>query len=343
MHIEPKTGRWIETLLAGGAKNITLVGCAGTTMPDTAAYLASLDNVTVLGKRADSIADIEGYIARALEQPFDVFLDNGGSVNTVFYEKARGWLPIGSTEETMSGRLAISRLDRAIPYPILVIDDSPVKKTLENTIGVGQSVVDGFMRCTSLLVGGKRVLVIGYGWCGKGIAACFKGLGAVTSSYDQDPLKQLEARMHGHMTNSLEVLLREADVVVTATGSSSVISTKELSYLKSGAILCNAGHFGTEIDIPALQQASRSVTPVAKQINKYDLPNKSLFLLADGHPINLAAGDGNPIEIMDLGLGLQLLSAEALCSRRGDLTPGLQALPNAIDAEIAELTLRRMA
>lgn len=338
MHIEPKTAVWIEGILASGAKHIYLVGCIGTTKADTAAYLASLDRMTVLGKVEDDFETHQQYLSMIMENKIDIFLDNGGSL-ILAHDKAKvDWKPLGANEETRSGKLYIEKNGVNANYPIIVIDDSPVKQLLENAIGVGQSVVDGFMRSTSLLVGGKNILVIGYGFCGSGVAAKFKGLGANVLVYDANPIKKLKALADGYIVDDLEVLLKKAHVVITVTGSWNVINENHLQYLRDGAILANSGHYGFEIDVKSLRNKANNIVDVKKGIERFEYDDKKIFLLENATPLNLSAGDGNPIEIMDIGLALQSLSAVRLINdynKEKKLINGLQAVPIDIDESVA--------
>lgn len=336
MHIEPKTAFWIEGLLSGGTKHIYLVGCLGTTKDDTASYLASLDNVTVLGKSTDTHEDHLKYLDMVMKNKIDIFLDNGASL-IMAHDKANvDWNPIGANEETRSGKLMIEKHNIKPQYPVIVIDDSPVKQLLENAIGVGQSVVDGFMRATSLLVGGKKVLVIGYGFCGSGIAKKFQGLGATTMVYDESTIIRLKAKADGYIVGELNDLLPKADVVITVTGSFNVITAEHIPYLKDKTILANSGHYGFEIDVKGLKAQSTNCSVVKKDIEKISFESKECYLIANASPINLACGDGNPIEIMDLGLGLQSASAiRYLEDESNHLSIGLQPVPQDIDEDIS--------
>lgn len=340
MHIEPKTAYWIEGLLQGGAKRIFLVGCLGTTKPDTAAYLASLDRMTVFGKAGDTYEDHKKHLKLAMEQPVDLFLDNGGSLNLAYHEADPSWKPIGSNEETRSGRLLMEKEGLQPEYPILVIDDSPVKRLLENAVGVGQSVADGFMRATSLLVGGKKILVIGYGYCGSGVAKMFGGLGADTMVYDKNPIYQLKAKVDGHTVGELEDLIPQADVIITVTGRFDIITKRHIALFKDGVILANAGHYGFEIDAAGLREVADKVTAVKEGIEQFTYGDSQVFLLQNASPLNLSAADGNPIEIMDLGLGLQAACAYRLATDPAGLENGMQPVPEDINKMISQLSLQ---
>lgn len=341
-HLEPKTAFWMEGLLAGGADHIYLVGNLGTTKSDTAAYLASLDRVTVLGKAEDTYEDHKQYLAQVMTKKIDLFLDNGASLILAHNEHKPGWTPMGGNEETRSGRLLVEKAGLTPSYPIIVIDDSPVKQLLENVIGVGQSVVDGFMRSTSLMVGGKKILVVGYGYCGSGIANKFKGLGATSMVYDIDPVYLLKAKAEGHLVGELEELLPQADVVITVTGQFNVITEQHIPLFKDGVILANAGHYGFEIDREGLKNTADSVTIVRKGIEEFRFGKNRTFLLEHAHPLNLSAADGNPIEIMDIGLGLQAACARLIATGAKGLIDGMQTVPAQINEMISRMSLNAL-
>lgn len=338
MHIEPKTAYWIEGLLGGGAKHIYLVGCVGTTKPDTASHLASLKNMTVLGKKADTLEDHQHYVTQILQNKIDLFLDNGASL-ILAYEKIKpDWKILGANEETRTGKILIEKENISFDYPIIVIDDSPVKQLLENEIGVGTSVVDGFMRSTSLLIGGKKILVIGYGYCGAGVAKKFNGLGANTMVYDINPLSLLKAKVDGHQIGELEELIPQADVIITVTGQFDVITEKHIPLFKDKVILGNAGHYGLEINVAEIKRMSLSQSEIKVGIEQLDFENKKIYILHQAAPMNLAGAVGNPIEIMDLGLGLQSYSAKRIIENRESLPLGTAPVPS----DITNLICREM-
>ena len=225
------------------------------------------------------------------------------------------------------------------PYPIAVIDDSSLKRLLENYTGVGQSIVDGFMRATSLLVGGKNVLVFGYGYCGSGVAAKFKGLGANTMVYDTNPLYMLKAKVDGHTVGEKEDLISRADVIITVTGSFGVITPEHIPLFKDKVILANAGCLGFEIDLKGLQEKADAKAVMTPKIDRYTFGGKSVFVLGNTHALNLSAADGNPIEIMDLGLALQAGCAERIVKAPQTLVNGLQNVPDDISLEVCRMAL----
>jgi len=338
MHCEPKAAVRTMALLSGGARQIVFIGNLGSTKDDTAAYLAQNERIVVMARKSDTLDDLNRYVSLALEDgSYDLFMDNGAGIMKQ-YGNYPGFHPLGGIEETRSGKLILEEEGIEPDFPLLVIDDSPVKRLIENETGVGQSVVDGFLRQTSMLVGGKRILIIGYGYCGRGISQRFHALGAVTSVYDTDYVKMLKARSEGHITGRLEDLLKQAEVIITATGRFDVLHGGHLMYLKDGCILANAGHYNMEIDIASFADKALSVTGIAEGIDEYYYPDKKIFILQKGNPLNLSSGAGNPIEIMELGYALQLLSLEEIVKNK-KLKKGIQGLPERISQEAARISL----
>lgn len=338
MHCEPKAAVRTEVLLAGGAEKIVFVGNLGSTKPDTAAYLATLPNVTVLAKNGDSYQDLVRHVAQTMTEPFDLLMDNGASLMQQYWTQRKNWKPLGAIEETRSGKLILEKEHITPDFPVLVIDDSPVKRLVENEAGVGQSVVDGFMRATSMLIGGKKILIIGYGFCGTGISQRFRALGASTMVYDKDPLRMLKAKIEGHIVEELSKLLPIADVVVTVTGRFNVVCEDQIRMMKNGAILCNAGHYNMEIDVSRLEEISVQKEQMQDGIMQYIVNNKKIYLLQSANPLNLASGAGNPIEIMELGYALQLLSLEEL-AYNSNLNAGVQKLPVSVNDAACRICL----
>lgn len=265
-------------------------------------------------------------------------MDNGASIMSHYHKIKPDWKPLGGIEETRSGQLILEKEGVNPDFPLLVIDDSPVKRLIENETGVGQSVVDGFMRATSMLVGGKKILIIGYGYCGTGIAQRFRALGAPTMVYDTDPLRRLKARIEGHITGELNTLLPQADAVVTVTGRFDVIGLEQIALMKDKAILFNAGHYNMEISVDQMQQQARHVQGLEGGARRFDFGDKIIYLLQQGNPLNLAAGAGNPIEIMELGYALQLLSLEKVMGSNPPAA-GIHPLPDDINNDACQMCL----
>ena len=344
LHVEAKTGVWIETLMSGGAK-VAITGSPGTTQDDTAAYLVKELGVKVFAWRSETVDEHMQNARRVLDKKPSIIADNGGDLHSILDEEAgydvlRESL-LGATEETTTGA---NRLRETLPpfgFPTIVINDTMVKRIVENRYGVGSSVVDGIMRATNIMVSGKTALVIGYGYCGQGIAQRLRGLGAHVTIVDTAPLAQLEAHLEGFRTGVLEDLLPGADIVLTVTGRDAVLKEEHLPLMKNGVVLANAGAFSSEIEIECLKEMALESDTLRPNVERFLLDGgKEIFLLAKGNLINLAAGDGNPIEAMDVGLALQTLSLECLALHADTLCKGPQTVPYEIEQACAEAALQ---
>ena len=345
LHVEAKSGVWIETLMAGGAE-IAITGSPGSTQDDTAAYLVKEMCVDVFAWRSESFADHMENAGRVLQTGPDIIADNGGDLHYLLssddaYKALRESL-LGATEETTTGA---NRLREELPsfgFPTIVINDTMAKRIVENRFGVGISVVDGIMRTTNIMLGGKSVVVVGYGYCGQGVAHRLRGLGAHVTVIDTAPLAQLEAHLEGFNTGDLDDVLPGADIVLTVTGRDGVLAKAHFERMKDGVVLCNAGQNSSEIDVAGLTAMSATVRPLRPDIEEFVLDSgKTFFLLAKGNLINLAGGDGNPIEVMDLGLALQALSLEHLARRDGSLVNGPQTVPADIEQAVVKAALKQ--
>ena len=344
LHVEAKTGVWLEALRSGGAE-IAITGSPGTTQDEVAAALVAEYGVQVFARKSETYDLHLEYAARVLATGPDLVADNGADIHTLAFTNpefsgAKAQL-IGATEETTTGGFRLrEELDEYV-FPTIVINDSRAKRILENRYGVGQSVIDGMMRCSNLLLGGKRATVVGYGFCGQGIARALRGLGAHVTVVDTDPLTRLEAHTEGYTTAELHDALPTSDFVITVTGRPDALTRAHLPLLKDGAVLCNAGMFETEINLPGLHALALETSLMMPEIRRFKLDNgKTVYLFSDANSVNLSAGDGNPIEIMDLGLALQSLSLARLAKNDQSLATGPQAVPKEIENEVARRTLR---
>jgi adenosylhomocysteinase len=337
LHTEPKTAVLLETLAAGGAR-VVGTGNHGSTQDDVVAALARR-GIALLGKRDDTIDEHLANLARTVDERPNILLDNGADLAAIAADRGLASTILGGTEETTSGgfRLREEYADR-IPFPVIVINDSPLKAIAENRHAVGQSAVESFMRITNLQVPGRRFVVAGYGWCGRGVAQYLRALGGRVAIVEVDELKAFEAAFDGYRVASLEDLAPWADVVITATGRPGVVTESVFGLLQDGAVLANIGHFPWEIDVPALKAQATKVTSVASAIEQIDLPNgRSVALIAEGRMFNLA-GDlpkGNSIESMDLGFALQALSLERVAKAPHTLASGPQRVPDDIERFLA--------
>lgn len=338
LHVEPKTAVLVEALAAGGAELVG-TGNHGSTQDDVVAYLNTLPGITIVGRRSDPIEQHERNIAAVLDADPDILLDNGGDLVAGIVARGLGDRVIGGTEETTSGgdRLR-GELHGRVPFPVVVINDSLLKAIGENKHAVGQSAVESFMRLTNAMVPGRRFVVFGYGWCGRGVAHYLRALGGKVAVVDVDELKAFEATLDGFRVGTGDDFAEWGDVFVTATGRPGVLGYELVERMHDGAIIGNIGHVPWEIDVPALRASAVAHTRIVEALDRFDLPSgRHVVLLAEGRMFNLAGTEpkGNSLESMDLGFLLQSLSLERVATRAADLAPGPQPVPDDLDRTIA--------
>ena len=337
IHLEPKTSALMLTLQRGGAR-VVATGNLNTTQPETAAHLRA-HGIDVRGEQTADAERHAGFLDEVVAVRPDLLLDNGGDLFARY--AARPWPELrGGTEETTSGRMRLVPLRDQIARPVLVINDSPIKQFAENRHGVGQSVLESFLRFTNRVTNGRRVTVFGYGACGRGVAASFRNAFGVVSVFDSVPVSALEAHLDGFLTPSREDAIATADVIVTVTGARGVLDVDDLPLLKDGVVLANAGHLPWEIAVDVIEGAES-----VKRTEHYDdgittwhlADGRAIHLLGRGHMVNLAGPRplGNSIESMDLGFTLQARCLEAIA--RGDVGPDacVVPVPPDIDARVA--------
>ena len=344
LHLEPKTAVLLETLAAGGAE-IVATGNHGSTQDDIVAHLRST-GMTVFGSRDDTIEQHRANVAAVLDAAPDILLDNGADLAAGIVARGTASTIIGGTEETTSGgdRLR-GELAGAVPFPVIVINDSLLKAIGENKHAVGQSVVESFMRITNLMIPGRRFVVAGYGWCGRGVAHYLRALGGKVAVVEIDELKAFEAALDGFRVAGIEDLAGWGEVFITATGRADILTAPFFERVADRAVLANCGHFPWEIDVAALKASATAVTRLDDAIERIDLPDgRHVILLAEGRMMNLAGREpkGNSLESMDLGFLLQCLSLERVATDASALRPGAQPVPDDIDRDIARRMLRAM-
>jgi len=309
-----------------------------STQDDVAAALAAG------GMEVNAIHGVDeaGYLedlCRTLECGPHIIIDDGGDLVSLMHTKYRHLIPevLGGCEETTTGILRLKAMARAgeLQFPMMLVNDADCKHLFDNRYGTGQSVWDGIMRTTNLIVAGKKVVVSGYGWCGKGVAMRAAGLGAQVIITEVDPVRAIEAHMDSFTVLPMAEAARIGDVFITVTGCDNVISTQHMETMKEGAILCNAGHFDVEVDMAGLRAMAVERYEARHNIVGYTLPNgRTIYVLAEGRLVNLASGDGHPAEIMDMSFAVQALSARWIASQR-DLAPGVYDVPRELDEAIA--------
>jgi adenosylhomocysteinase len=335
LHVEPKTAVLCSVLQAGGAK-VVITGSPGTTKNDVVAAL-KYTGVIVFGKQEDDSINHQENILQVLSHDPHLFLDNGADLVAAHLALANRGRVFAGTEETTTGANRLrGELRSALSFPIIVINDSPLKLIMENEHGVGPTIVEGFMRETNLLVQSKRFVVFGYGSVGRGIARCLRRLGGHVTVVEVDPIRALEAVLDGMNVTTLEEAIGIGEVFFTATGRPGAIAGESFNHLHDGAILANAGHFSWEIDIAELRKRAITVERFREWVELFTLEDgRRITLLAQGEMLNLAGGGGNPIETMDLGFALQAQSLAYLAAYHRDLSPGPQPVPGEINALVA--------
>ena len=343
IHLEAKTVALLLTLRDGGA-GLVSTGNLNTTQPDAVERLRA-EGVTVIGEPTKDGRVQAGYLDEVLAAEPDLILDNGGDLFARYLDRPYQGL-MGGTEETTSGRMRLEPLRDRLSRPILVINDSPIKQFAENEHAVGQSAVESFLRMTNRVTNGEQVTVFGYGACGRGVAASFRGAYARVSVVDVDPVTRLRAHLDGFGTPPRDIAVAEADLIVTVTGARDVLTAADLPLLRNGVILANAGHFPAEIDAAGLIGAAEvtGTREYADDLLTLELSDgRRIHLLARGHMFNLAGPRplGNSIESMDLGFALQARCLEAVARGSVDATSCVVPVPASIDEEVARGYLDR--
>lgn len=342
IHLEAKTARLALALKALGAELAVTSSNPLSAKDDVAQALAEEMPVYARGEATEE--EYQEFLRRVLSIRPHLVLDDGGDLTLLLHGEAweLGRETLGVCEETTTGVIRLRQLEREgrLRFPAVAVNDAQMKSLFDNRYGTGQSVWDAIMRATNLLVAGKTVLVVGYGWCGKGIAQRARGLGAEVIVAEVDPVKAAEALMEGFRVMPVREALPQADFVITATGCISAVTYEDLLSAKDGCILANAGHFDVEIEVKELYARAR-VRRVREHVEEALLPNgKRLYLLAKGRLVNLVAGDGHPAEIMDLSFSLQLRSLVWLAREGKGLRPQVYPVPREVDHEVARLFLQ---
>jgi len=344
LHLEAKTACLLKVLLDLGA---TVVATGSNPLSTQDAVCAALveHGVHVFSKRGMSAAEYEENISEMLDWGPQILIDDGGDVVSTIVNRRRDLIPnlLGGCEETTTGikRLRAMEREGVLPFPMLAVNDAQSKYLFDNRYGTGQSVWDAILRTTNLTVAGKNVVIAGYGWCGKGTAVRAKGLGASVVVVEIDPHKAIEAVMDGFKVMDMCEAAGVGDIFITVTGNTKVIRKEHFVRMKDGALLCNAGHFDVEVYVPDLKEAAKEIRASRDNIDTYILEDgRRLHLLGEGRLVNLAAGDGHPVEIMDLSFAIQLLSCLYLSKNK--LEPGLYNVPKDLDKMVSELKLESM-
>jgi adenosylhomocysteinase len=346
MHLEAKTAYLAKVMQYGGAQ-VSIAGSNPLSTQDDVAAALVEDGINVYSWYNSTNEEYKEHLMHVLDTQPDIIVDDGGDLVHLLHTERTELLPkiIGGCEETTTGviRLRAMEQEGILKFPMVAVNDALTKYLFDNRYGTGESVWSGVMRTTNLIVAGKTVVVIGYGWCGKGVAMRAKGLGAKIIVCEIDPIKAIEAHMDGFTVMSMNEAASHGDYFVTVTGCKDVIRKWHFENMKNGALMCNAGHFDVEINKVELEEISVSRKVVRKDIEEYAMADgRKLHLLAEGRLVNLAAGDGHPAEIMDTSFALQALSAKFILDNAEQLEQKVYNVAEEIDKKVADLKLKSM-
>ncbi len=346
VHLEAKTAYLCRVMEMGGAKMYVTGSNPLSTQDDVAAALVS-GGMNVFAEYGCSMEQYEQCLEEVLKVGPNIIIDDGGDLVHLMHTKYTDLIPnvIGGCEETTTGinRLRIMSRKGELKFPMVMVNDADCKHMFDNRYGTGQSVWDGICRTTNLIIAGKYVVISGYGWCGKGVTLRAKGLGAKVIVTETDPVRALEAVMDGYEVMPMKEAAKIGDIFCTVTGGRDIITAEHFPLMKDGAILSNAGHFNIEVDMEALEGMAVRKYEARHNIQGYVMPNgKTLFTIAEGRLVNLAAADGHPAEIMDMSFAIQALSAQFLAKNKGKLSADVVAVPKDIDEAVARRKLKAM-
>ena len=342
LHVTAETAVLMRTLAAGGADVRLCASNPLSTQDDVAAALAVRDGIEVFAIAGEDRDTYFSHLRATLEHQPQILMDDGADLATLAHTEARQLAVLGGTEETTTGvtRLRSMAGEGVLRYPVIAVNDAKTKHMFDNRYGTGQSTIDGFLRATNRLIAGSTFVVCGYGWCGRGLATRAAGMGARVVVTEVDPIRALEAVMDGFDVRPIAEAVKVADFLCTVTGGEHVVAREHFAALKDGAIVANAGHFDAELDIAALADLAVERVPIRPSLVAYRLADgRTVHLLAEGRLVNLAAAEGHPADVMDLSFANQALAAEHLAVQGAGLSPKVFALPDAIDREVAQLSL----
>jgi len=343
LHVTKETAVLVKTLKSGGAE-IALCGSNPLSTQDEVAAAIAEWGVNVYAWRGETTEEYYWCVNKVIDHAPMITLDDGADlVGTIHTDRREALEDVrGGTEETTTGviRLRAMEKDGALKYPIIAVNDAYTKYLFDNRYGTGQSSIDGILRATNILLAGKRFVVCGYGWCGRGLALRAKGMGANVIVTEVNPLRALEAVMDGFQVMPLRKAAEIGDIFVTVTGNIHVIRKEHISKMKDGAMIANSGHFNVEINIPDLEEMASSKKTVRPNLEEYTLNDgRKIYLLAEGRLVNLASAEGHPSEVMDMSFSNQALCVEYI-AKHPDMEPRVYSVPKEIDELVGRLKLK---
>lgn len=347
LHVTTETAALMQTLKAGGAKVRVCASNPLSTQDDVAASLVKHDRIPVFAIKGENNKTYYDHINAVIDLKPMYTMDDGADLVSILHSKRKEFLEFvrGGTEETTTGIIRLRSMAAAgvLKYPIISVNDANTKHLFDNRYGTGQSTIDGITRATNRLLAGSRFVVCGYGWCGRGVATRARGMGANVIVTEVDPLRALEAVMDGYSVMPVKEAAKVGDIFCTLTGDVNVISKTHFKIMKDGAIVCNAGHFNVELDLPGLESLAQSKRQIRPFTMEYVLKNgKRINVLGDGRLINLAAAEGHPSSVMDMSFANQALSIEYMVNRKKTLPVEVYPVPEVIDKRIAKEKLASM-
>jgi adenosylhomocysteinase len=347
-HITTETANLARTLQAGGAESLLIASNPLSTQDDVAASLVADWGIPVMAHKGESTETYVRHVKAALETNPNLIIDDGSDVVATMIKEKPELIPnlIGTTEETTTGIVRLKAMVAAgvLTFPSIAVNDAQTKHFFDNRYGTGQSTLDGVIRATNILLAGKNLVTVGYGWCGKGVAMRARGMGANVIVCEIDPVKAIEAVMDGFRVMPIREAAKIGDFFITVTGNRHVIDREHFAVMKDGAILANSGHFDLELNLEALREVSQPAVKRRPFVEEYinNDNGKSVIILGEGRLINLAAAEGHPASVMDMSFANQALSAEYVVMNAADLERRVYPVPSEIDSEIARLKLETM-
>ena len=346
LHVTSETSNLAKTLVAGGAELALCASNPLSTQDDIAAHLVN-QGISVFARNGENYDRYYQHISDTVDTKPHLTIDDGADLVAMLHSERTELLDstFGGMEETTTGVIRIKALhsEGKLAYPIIAVNDSMTKHMFDNRYGTGQSTLDGIIRATNMLITGKSVVIVGYGWCGRGFADRARGLGAHTIVCEVDPVRALEAVMDGHRVMPMSEAAKIGDIFLTVTGGLNAIDKHHFENMKSGAIVANSGHFNVEINISALREMSEARRYIRPFVEEHTLEDgRRIHLLAEGRLVNLAAAEGHPPSVMDMSFANQALASEYIATNHANLEPGVHLLPHEIDTEIASLKLHSM-
>lgn len=347
LHVTTETANLMVTLQAGGANVLLCASNPLSTQDDVAAALTKNHGIPTFAIKGEDNKTYYSHLKTAVESRPEITMDDGADLVGLLHSKYPNLIAnvIGGTEETTTGVIRLQAMDKdgMLGYPIVAVNNADTKHMFDNRYGTGQSTLDGVIRATNVLFAGKTVVVVGYGWCGRGVANRARGMGAHVIVTEVDPLKGLEAVMDGFQVMPMSKAAPRGDIFITVTGNKHVLRGEHFRVMKDGAIISNSGHFNVEIDIPALRKLAKSVRTVRAFVDEYKMRNgHRVHLLADGRLINLSSAEGHPASVMDMSFANQALCAEYMVNKGRDLERHVYDVPRDIDENISRLKLKAM-